>query len=42
MIYNASFHKLPHLIKTMIEKDRYILDYLPPYSHNLNSISQTR
>ncbi|WP_231103093.1 transposase [Orientia tsutsugamushi] len=40
MIYNASFHKLPHL-KTMIEKDRYILDYLPPYSHNLNSISQS-
>lgn len=27
---NASFHKSQHL-KTMIEKDRHILEYLPTY-----------
>ena len=34
---NASFHKSPHL-KTMIEKAGHILEYLPPYSPDLNPI----
>jgi transposase len=34
---NASFHKSPHL-KTMIKKAGHILEYLPPYSPDLNPI----
>lgn len=34
---NASFHKSP-LLKTMIEKAGHILEYLPPYSPDLNPI----
>nr|WP_081258644.1 transposase [Orientia tsutsugamushi] len=39
MINNASFHKRPHL-KTRIEKDGDILEYLPSYSQDLNSIEK--
>nr|WP_231108533.1 transposase [Orientia tsutsugamushi] len=31
VIDNASYHTSPHL-KTMIEKDGHILEYLPSYS----------
>ena len=34
---NATFHKSPYL-KTMIEKAGHILEYLPPYSPDLNPI----
>ena len=34
---NASFHKSPNL-KIMIEKAGHILEYLPPYSPDLNPI----
>lgn len=34
---NASFHK-SHYLKTMLEKDGHILEYLPPYSPDLNPI----
>ena len=34
---NASFHKSP-LLKTMIEQAGHILEYLPPYSPDLNPI----
>jgi transposase len=34
---NASFHKSPYL-KTMIEKAGHLLEYLPPYSPDLNPI----
>ncbi|WP_410517963.1 transposase [Orientia tsutsugamushi] len=34
-----SFHKSHHL-KIMIEKDKHILEYLPPYSPDLNSIEK--
>ena len=37
MTDNASFHKSLHL-KTMIEKAGHILEYLPPYSPDLNPI----
>ncbi|WP_371222836.1 transposase [Orientia tsutsugamushi] len=39
MINNASFHKRSHL-KTRIEKDGQYLEYLPSYSHDLNSIEK--
>ncbi|WP_371253736.1 transposase [Orientia tsutsugamushi] len=39
MINNASFHKRPHL-KTRIEKDGHILEYLPSYSTDLNPIEK--
>ncbi|KJV75626.1 Uncharacterised protein [Orientia tsutsugamushi] len=39
MINNASFHKRPHL-KTRIEKDGNILEYLPSYSQGLNPIEK--
>ena len=34
---NASFHKSPHL-KTILEEAGHILEYLPPYSPDLNPI----
>ena len=34
---NASFHKSPYL-KAMIEKAGHMLEYLPPYSPDLNPI----
>ncbi|WP_146696064.1 transposase [Orientia tsutsugamushi] len=39
VIDNASFHKSSHL-KTTIEKDRHIFEYLPPYYHDLNLIEK--
>ncbi|KJV77939.1 DDE superendonuclease family protein [Orientia tsutsugamushi str. UT76] len=40
MIDNTSFHKRPYL-KTMIEKMCIYLEYLPPYSHDLNPIEKS-
>ncbi|KJV79789.1 Uncharacterised protein [Orientia tsutsugamushi] len=39
MIDNPSFHKRPHL-KTTIEKDEHVLDYLPFHFPDLNLLKK--